>query len=500
MTQIDGLIDSAIHANFDVFVFAYDNENYDDEPGCGIEGVSGTPDELERTIWRATSKAEQRFRSTGFYHEQSVPWQTLQKIDLDISDDASNSEQLEEDAFGSSQSPRNVEFAVPRQPDALPRADGQMALGIQSRYAASVHERGRRSIAPTNSRRCSHHGCAGDGFETVDAVLSSPDFPKDLNALGQSQSDIMRLYQASARQFLAGLGGDQPSPNQRRDDARKGSDSMVARSSANAVRVAGSCPPLVGKKIAGKKRPNSKSNLSSSHSSSSLQGPGHSRSRKVSGSFARRMDNQVPGTGASGTDGTLPNSENRKKGATPPLTPMSPSKRVSSVKSRKSVKSVEFFDGAAAASSSDAGKNKNAAKSDKPFVPPRKSTSWTELREEALKKVLKRYQFVPEKNHDSLFIYPSRGNHSGVSMPKAYFNGFRYNFQSFIISSNDFKFCCMSVKSGGEVKLRCPAKIQLNCDTGEFSVVEQHICSQARDLKNAKEEAMKEIWARLKAS
>ena len=82
MTQIDGLIDSAIHANLDVFVFAYDNENYDDRPGCGcgIEGVSGTPDEVERTIWRATTKAEQRFLRTGFYHERSVPWPTRQKI------------------------------------------------------------------------------------------------------------------------------------------------------------------------------------------------------------------------------------------------------------------------------------------------------------------------------------------------------------------------------------------------------------------------------------
>ena len=170
------------------------------------------------------------------------------------------------------------------------------------------------------------------------------------------------------------------------------------------------------------------------------------------------MDNAVPaafGTGANGTGGSLPNSQNRKKGTAPPLTPMSPSKRVSFVKSRKSVKSVEFFDGAAAASSSDAGKNKNvvaanasksAAKSDKPFVPPRKSSSWTELREEALKKVLNRYQSAPEKDSDSLFIYPSRGNHIGVSMPKAYLNGFRYNFQSFIISSHEIKFCCMSVK------------------------------------------------------
>ena len=55
-------------------------------------------------------------------------------------------------------------------------------------------------------------------------------------------------------------------------------------------------------------------------------------------------------------------------------------------------------------------------------------------------------------------------------------------------------------KSGPEAKLRCPAKILLNSDTGAYSLIEQHICSQARDLKNAKEEAMKEIVARFKPS
>ena len=190
-----------------------------------------------------------------------------------MSDEASNSDQLEEEVFESSLSPRNQEFAVPRQPDALPRVDDQMAHGIRSRSAASVYERGRRSIAPTSNARSSHLGCAGDGFETPDAVLASPDFPKDLRTLSNSQSDIMRLYQASTRQYLAELtGGDHPYLNQLRRDARKGSESMAARSSANAVRVAGSCPPLVGKKIAGKKRRNPKSNVSSSHSSSALQG------------------------------------------------------------------------------------------------------------------------------------------------------------------------------------------------------------------------------------
>jgi len=116
-----------------------------------------------------------------------------------------------------------------------------------------------------------------------------------------------------------------------------------------------------------------------------------------------------------------------------------------------------------------------------------------------MKMIYDNYRFLPAPDSQAPYIYPSRGNHLGVTMPKAYCRGFRYNYLGYNKSTRELRFHCMSMKNGrpADISHRCLAKLQVNLDSWNFSFYNAHICTYADDLDQSKEESMKEIQARL---